>query len=373
MPGIYVLSAQPWGDQQITKNCGLLPYLFHRRYGWKAVMAGPPPARAYPSLQYVPGLVMETFGEATEAAACAYVEAHAAEMDVLAFHGVFPEFFPVAARYRALRPEGKIYLELDANIHYESGFDWAAPEARAFFASCDVIGASCRAMQCHLGQTWPWVIDYVPNGFFDYTGTFEPLTDADFAAKENIILTVGRIGTVEKNNETLCEAFARAVARGALADWRLELVGPVEEKFLTYLRQFFVRYPRMRRRVLLSGAIFEKTELYRHYRRARVFAMTSLKEGGTPNVVAEALVHGCAMVTSDIDAWEDVVDGGRCGIHFPIGDVAALADALALLTSDGKRLASYGRQAAAYGARAFDFEKIVDELYYLLYERRPGA
>lgn len=373
MPGIYVLSAQPWGDQQITKNCGLLPYLFHRRYGWKAVMAGPPPARAYPSLQYVPGLVMETFGEATEAAACAYVEAHAAEMDVLAFHGVFPEFFPVAARYRALRPEGKIYLELDANIHYESGFDWAAPEARAFFASCDVIGASCRAMQRHLGQTWPVVIDFLPNGFYDFTGAFQPMTERGFAAKENIILTVGRIGTEQKKNETLCEAFAQSTARGAFADWRLELVGTVTDSFRTYLRRLGVRYPRILRHITLTGPIFEKAELYRHYRRAKVFALTSIYEGGAPNVVAEALLHGCAMVTSKVDAWEDIIDCGRCGRAFPVGDAAALADVLVELAGDEEKLAAYGRRAVAHGTRTYDFEKIAAELFYLLYQRRPDA
>ena len=63
--------------------------------------------------------------------------------------------------------------------------DWSTPEARAFLASCDVIGASCHRMQCYLGQTWPVIIDYLPNGFYDYTGAFRPMTDADFAAKEH--------------------------------------------------------------------------------------------------------------------------------------------------------------------------------------------
>lgn len=373
MPGIYAFSMQPWSDQQLTKNCGLLPYLFHRNYGWRAVMAGPRGHASYPSLRYLPGVTMEFWDDASSAAACAYVAAHAQEIDVLCLHGLFDAFFPLVARYRAARPDGKIYLELDANIHYESRIDWATPWMRAFLSACDVIGASCHAMQRHLGATWPVAIDYLPNGFFDYTGAFRPMTDADFAAKENIILTVGRIGTRQKRNDILLEAFAQATAQGALADWRLVLVGNVTDAFRADVDRFFECHPELSRRVELTGPIFDKSALYQQYRRAKVFALTSQVEGGAPNVVAEALLHGCAMVTSDIDAWEDIIDDGRCGGHFPIGDAAALASVLTDLCSDEARLAAFGRHATAYGARTQWFEHIAAELYYLLYQRRPGA
>lgn len=373
MPGIYAFPPYGWLDIQLTKNCGLLSYLFHKKYGWRAVMVGPHVEKAYPSLQYVPGLEMAFLPDGKPETFCHYIEAHAAEMDVITLHGFFPQYAPLVRTYRALRPDGKIYLELDPNIFYESRIDWSKPEPLAFLQACDVIGASCRAMQQHLAQAWPAVIDFLPNGFYDYTGKFRPMTDADFAAKENIILTVARIGTAQKQNETLCEAFAQGVARGALDGWRLELVGTVKDSFHTYLRQLAVRYPGILRRISLPGMIFDKAELYRHYRRAKIFALTSTFEGGGPNVVAEALWHGCAMVTSKVDAWEDFIDSGRCGRAFPIGDIPALAELLADLTGDEAALASYGRHAVRYGARTQDFLKIVDEFYYLLYQRRPDA
>lgn len=185
MPGIYALAPGGWNDQQITKNCGLLPWLFHKKYGWEAVMVGVRTAETYPSLRYVPGLRMDFLADDRVATADAYLDAHAADIDVLCLHGFMPGYFPVVEHYRAVRPEGKIYLELDPNIYYESRLDWSTPEARAFLASCDVIGASCHRMQCYLGQTWPVIIDCLPNGFYDYTGAFRPMTDADFAAKEH--------------------------------------------------------------------------------------------------------------------------------------------------------------------------------------------
>ena len=142
MPGIYALAPGGWNDQQITKNCGLLPWLFHKKYGWEAVMVGVRTAETYPSLRYVPGLRMDFLADDRVATADAYLDAHAADIDVLCLHGFMPGYFPVVEHYRAVRPEGKIYLELDPNIYYESRLDWSTPEARAFLASCDVIGAS---------------------------------------------------------------------------------------------------------------------------------------------------------------------------------------------------------------------------------------
>ena len=134
-----------------------------------------------------------------------------------------------------------------------------------------------------------------------------------------------------------------------------------------------MRHPAMRQCIEIAGPVFDKAELYQRYRRAKVFALTSLYAGGTPNVVAEALVHGCAMVTSDIDAWEDIIDSGRCGMHFPVGDVEAFAEVLAEICGDSGQLASFGRHAAAYAAQAYDFTKIAAQLYVLLCGRRPGV
>ena len=153
MPGIYALAPGGWNDQQITKNCGLLPWLFHKKYGWEAVMVGVRTAETYPSLRYVPGLRMDFLADDRVATADAYLDAHAA----------------------------------------------------------------------------------------------------------------------------------------------------------------------------------------------------------------------------DIDAWEDIIDSGRCGMHFPVGDVEAFAEVLAEICGDSGQLASFGRHAAAYAAQAYDFTKIAAQLYVLLCGRRPGV
>lgn len=61
-----------------------------------------------------------------------------------------------------------------------------------------------------------------------------------------------------------------------------------------------------------------------------IFALTSDIEGGTPNVAAEAFFGGCYIITSAIDAAEDMTMGGHYGDIYPIGDIDALAPACAM-------------------------------------------
>lgn len=365
--GIYCFAPdRGWYDQQLTKNVGLVPYIFYKEYGFHAVMVtgqgGP-----FPSLDtYVKGLELDCMESPDRSHLLRYIEEHAEDMDVFVMHGPNPFYYMLLQRYKQLRPDGKVYLETDSNGVWMDRIPANSPEFQWFLSQCDVVGVSCRRMQAYMSAKWPCRIDYLPNGFFDFTGESLPV---DFEKKENIILTVGRIGTEQKCNETLLEAFA--LAANSLAGWRLRLVGNVAPEFHEYLERYFERYPELRERVDFPGAIQDKRELMAEYRRAKVFALTSTFEGGTPNVVAEALYGGCYMVTSDIDGSQDVVDGGACGAVFPIGDVPALAEILERDCRDEEILRKGGRRAVEYGRESFDFLKIAARLYYLLFDEPP--
>ena len=363
--GIYSIAPNSgWNDQQLTKNCGIVPYLFHKNYGYRAVMLGTRLQESYPSLErYVKGVEMDFLPDATRESECSYLNTHYQDMDVLLLHGLFPFYFPILHHYRQLRPDGKVYLELDPNVYYEDRLEWTHPAFLRFFQECDVIGASCHRMQKCLGQKWPCVVEYLPNGFYNFD---QIDMQVDFTQKENIILTVGRIGSAQKRNEELLEAFAKVYKR--LPNWQVRLVGGVEPGFERWLKDFCLHYPRISRQIVLTGPIFEKSELLSEYKRAKIFALTSVLEGGTPNVVAEALFSGCYMITSEIDAADDVIDEGRCGQKYECGDTNALADILCHACMDEERLLQGGRRAIAYAQEEYDFQKIIQRLYWLLFK-----
>ncbi len=365
-PGMYCFTNYTgWNNQQLTKNCGIVPYLFHKNFGFRAVMVGAYNGD-YPALgTYVKGLEME-FIPPENMAPYQYIETHYPAMDVMVMHGALPYFLPLLNFYRSRRPDGRVYLELDPNRDWMNRIPWDTPDYRRFLGQCDVIAASCRRMQLYLSAKWPCPVEYIPNGFYDFANTGR---NVDFARKEDIILSVGRIGTAQKRNEILLNAFTDAAE--AIPGWRVELIGPVEPSFHNFLRDYFTRFPMLRDRVRLTGAIQDKSALMEHYRRARIFALTSEMEGGTPNVVAEALFSGCYMITSDIDGAADVVADGAAGDVFPLYGVAELAAILRRVCRDPARLRSGGDAALRHGHRYFDFEKIVPRLYWLLFGKEP--
>lgn len=364
--GIYSIAPyNGWNDQQLTKNCGIVPFLFYKNYGYRAVMVGTRIQAEYPSLdRYVKGIEMDFLSDASMESECLYIDAHYPEMDVLVLHGLFPFYFPILHHYRKLRPDGKVYLELDPNSYYEDRLDWTHPDFLRFLQECDVIGASCHCMQKLLGQKWPCVVEYLPNGFYN----FDKLNmEIDFFQKKNIILMVGRIGAAQKRNEELLEAFAKVYQR--LPEWSVRLVGRLEPSFEVWFKNFCLKHPRIKQQIELTGPIFEKKALINEYKRAKIFALTSFLEGGTPNVVAEALYSGCYMVTSDIDAADDVIDKGRCGEKYERGRIDELAGILYKICKDENILLRGGKRAIEYAREEYDYEKIIQRLYWLLFRK----
>lgn len=78
-------------------------------------------------------------------------------------------------------------------------------------------------------------------------------------------------------------------------------------------------------------------------------------------VLVEAMAAGTLVVASDIAAFDAVLDGGKAGDLFPVGDSAALAAALNRAVAEPQRTE---RLAAAGKARAdiYDWQTVTDQL-----------
>lgn len=330
--GAYVMNPSGgWVNQTLLKDCGIIPYLLYKNHGFHSVMVGSEvEGETYPYLEkYVRGLEMDFLPDKTLQTKIAYMNAHAADIDLLILYGAYPVYIPIVDFYRQVRPDGKIYLATDMNIGWGSRITHNHPDYKRFIKSCDVVAASCRSVQKYLSAKWRVPIELIRNGWYNFPQvSFDNL----FKQKENIILTVGRIGTDQKRNEDTLAAFAKVA--DDLPDWKLRLVGTIEENFKPYMENFFAEYPNLRERVIFTGLIEDKTALMEEYKRAKIFCLTSTFEG-FPNVVAEALFAGDFIIFSNFDAALEATDDGK--------------------------------HAVEYARRNFDAEHIVAKLYYLLY------
>lgn len=154
------------------------------------------------------------------------------------------------------------------------------------------------------------------------------------------------------------ESAVRAFAAGARPHDRLVLV----QRRRSGKGSIFalVRELGLGSRVLFCPELTED-DFLRVLQGARALLQPSLAEGfGMPAL--EALACGCPVIASDIPALVEVVGGA--GLHAPVGDVAALADAIRRMDD-----ATLRRELGAKGverARAYDWDRtagIVADVY----------
>lgn len=351
---------RPWSNVELVKDCGLIPYLLYRDHGCDVRMVGAQGCK-YSYLELVRGLQMEFLPDGSVKTKASYIRQHAKEIHLLILRSCYETNFEVAYTYKEQNPQGKIYVGLDANSVWMDSIDWENPYFRKFMDCCDVIATSGKEVQRYLNQKWPWKIMYVPNGYYSFD---EDEERRSFAEKENIILTVGRLGTQQKATHVMLEAFA--LAADQIPSWTLRLIGTVESDFQSYVSEYYQKHPDLRNRVIFAGSIQDRKELREEYQRAKIFTLSSEIEGGTPNVIAEALHAGCVPAVTRFDASTDATDHERCGRIADIDDANGLAHVYVELASD-KKLEELSDRAYDYGRKHFDMTNIVDKLYELLF------
>lgn len=177
------------------------------------------------------------------------------------------------------------------------------------------------------------------------------------APHRRLLLAVGRLSP-EKQFERLIAAFAIVARRHP--SWDLVILGEGPERGRLELHTASAR---VADRVKLPGRVGSVGEWYR---RADLYAMSSAFEG-FPNTLAEAMAHGCAVVSYDCDTGpRDMIRDRQDGILVnPVGDVAALASALDTLMSDESMRRRLARRAVEIRER-YSLARIVgmwDEVF----------
>jgi len=202
------------------------------------------------------------------------------------------------------------------------------------------------------------VAGLVPNGVDRHR--FRPPRDADERADARrrsgagdrlVVLTVGGVEP-RKGSLTLLEGFARLrellphrdplllIAGGTtLFDYRHEV-----DRFEARVRELDLA-----RHVRRLGPL-EPDEIERLFRAADVFAFPSVKEG-FGLAALEALAAELPLVASDLDVFRGFLTDGESALLHPVGDAAALANALARVARSPELRARLRRGGAEVAAR----------------------
>lgn len=148
-----MIPAYPLENVQILKDRVILPYVCYRQFGESLTLITKP-AGDYPYLTYLPGanLVFLPAEEAHMEAAIRYVAAHYNEIDLLFLFSSRGSYADLARTYKSLRPDGIIYLKLDANIDWANALPLSHKPFANFLRDCDIISCEARRLQAFFVQ-----------------------------------------------------------------------------------------------------------------------------------------------------------------------------------------------------------------------------
>ena len=269
------------------------------------------------------------------------------EFDVLHVHEPLAPSLGVLACWAARGPiVATVHSSIERSRVLITGYYLAQTALEKISALVAVSEHARRTIVDHLGGD----AVLIPNGVrVDHYEGAQPLRTWPGPA----IGFLGRMDEPRKGLPILLEAFAGIRARVPGAT--LVLIGPGDpDDVLSGVPDD------VRAGIVPLGRVDE---------REKARALASLDAYVAPNtggesfgiVLLEAMAAGAPVVASDLDAFARVLDGGRCGALFPVGDATALEDAVVDLLGDPGARA----QLAAAGARrvtAYDWRTVAGDL-----------
>lgn len=206
------------------------------------------------------------------------------------------------------------------------------------------VSESARAtLVQHLGGE-PVVI---PNGLFCSTfadATVEPA----WSGPGPVLAFLGRTDEPRKGLATLLAAWPQV--RAAVPDVRLLVAGRGEPP-TTRLDVDGVEF---------LGHVGDEARC-RLLRSATVYVAPQLGGESFGIVLAEAMAAGTTVVASNLPAFEAVIEHGRCGRSFHVGDSDDLARNLIEVCADEAVRAGYER-AASDVVRRYDWDRVVEDI-----------
>lgn len=313
----------------LVKDVGQLPYFMFKTEGFHSNLVSYKNSESYSFLnKEVKGLELTFIPKKGrifyfELGILSYLLSHSKTIDVLNLFHFKKDNFLYFLIYKLLNPKGKSYIKLDMDIlffkKYNSFFFsnykiknyFLQILTRWIFKFTDILSVESEDARHYLLHVYPELknkLICITNGIDDLSIQQEILVKP-YQEKENIILTVGRIGTDQKNTELLLDALKLI----DLKDWKVYIIGPIEEEFKSQINTFFHELPQLKDKVIFTGNISDRLELFDWYNRAKIFCLSS-KHEGFPIAFPEALYFGNHIISSPVSSAKHITENGQYGI-----------------------------------------------------------
>ena len=241
-------------------------------------------------------------------------------------------------------------------------FHLANPRSRAMAATSWMVQPTVDKVLARIAVSEParrTVVEHIggdavviPNGVATAPfATAQPLPG--WPGEGGTVGFLGRYDEPRKGFDVLVRALDRLVA--ARPGLRLLVAGPGEEA-----DALAAMPPAVRERVTMLGRVSEDDKR-RMLRSVDVYVAPNTGGESFGIILTEAMAAGAAVVASDLEAFRAVLDDGASGVLVPVGDPAALADAVGGLLDDPAARAALGAAAQA-AVRRYDWGRVAADV-----------
>ena len=199
-------------------------------------------------------------------------------------------------------------------------------------------------------------IEYLPNGVSLIDIDVDSI---DVLPKENSIVTIGRLGTPEKNSPLLLKAIEK-LPESLVRQWKFLLIGPSTQEFIDEVHQFKVSHPN-----IADSIITDRNELYTYGRKAKIICMTSRSESTCISTL-EAMYFGAyPIITNYSDFALDTTNMGTYGIIVENGNADELAQQLSNSMKNDNLLTNCN-ESQSYARSTFNYYELAHKLDLVL-------
>jgi glycosyltransferase involved in cell wall biosynthesis len=162
------------------------------------------------------------------------------------------------------------------------------------------------------------------------------------------VLFVGRL-IYDKGVQCLIEAAPKILAKNPHVEFVLVGEGPLERKLRKLAQHAGVMYA-----FEFAGTSLDVAGVMKA---CNVFVLPSMREGGRPLVVMEAMACGLPVIVTRVPGIDEIITNNQDGILIDINDSQALADAVLRVIDDREFFSKLGRNARRSAEQNCAWEK----------------
>lgn len=354
----------------LIKDPGMIPFTFDKEYGFKSII----PifkGRNYPYKDlYFSDIEMPILSSSKNKYihnlfCLIWLIKNAKRINLLNLYFFDRRTWTMMWLYKIFNPKGLIYVHVDTDGKRLLNYKFSKNPIKSFIAKHVLLndsvlkdtfwGIQNSANTEKLKGKWPfYTLGYIPNGI-----RWWDCTRCTYKDKKNIILTVARIGSPEKNSDKLMEVFKHI--SNDFPEWKLRFVGPIEESFKPYINDFYTKHPEMREQIEFVGPIYDRNKLEKEYSVAKIFCLPSSWES-FGIVGAEALSKGCYFIGSRIPSNIQLTQNESMGTLFDNENWADLEDKLRECLSNESKIQDNFQKAITFANEHYNWKKILEPI-----------